>query len=89
MMNKNLTNKIDDEKLAEINGGVTVTSTSNKYKVGDIVEVLFPLYKKWTNRGEITDIRYDGDEWKYYVKFEDWFLPNGWVKESRIAEKVR
>ena len=89
MMNKNLTNIMNDAELAAINGGVTTTSTTAKYKVGDVVEVFFPLYSGWTNRGWIAHVEADGDGWKYYVKFEDWFMPNYWVKECNISEKVR
>ena len=89
MMNKNLTNIMNDAELAAINGGVTNTSTSAKYKVGDIVEVFFPLYSGWTNRGEVRDVELDAQGWKYYIGFEDWFMPNHWVREDSIAERVR
>ena len=89
MMNKDITTKINEEELAATTGGATKPSNGAKYSEGDVVEVGFVLYSGWSNRGTIAHVRFDDDTWKYYVKFDDWFMPNGWIPESRIQSKVR
>ena len=88
MMNKNLTNKLNEADLAATTGGVTESSDDPKYSVGDVVEVTFPLCQSWTNRGTITEAHRDSETWRYHIHYEDWFMIDGWVSENRIASKV-
>ena len=89
MMNKNLTSNINEEELESTAGGATRRYSRPKYSAGDVVEVGFALNSKGTNRGKISQFKLDGNTWKYYIRYYDKSIPNGWVPEGQIVSKVR
>ena len=87
-MTNNTIKEMSDFEIAAVNGGVSTITSTPRFAVDDVVEVTCPIYHGWTNRGRITNVKQMGDTWAYYIKFYDWFMPNGWRKESFIASKV-